>query len=126
MTGVLKADTKLLLLGEVDLQALADHGFQVLEIAAHDTPIALAFRTSGSLERFSKGFTHTPYTVLVVSDPTHPLDEAIVEELGIEVILFQDLHRIEIPRNSSVILTPELDNPLLSTATEQQYSANRN
>ena len=118
----LKADGKLLIAGNLTGKALFDLGFETLEICPQAIgPVTLAL--SGSTSSPSSDLSCHTDTILVVNDDSHPLNLALACRLGVKTTHIQDLGSLSIPEKSKIIITAELEESVLSCASENQFAA---
>ena len=123
LTKYLKAGGKLLIVGDTESMAWAESGCQVLKVTTpEDVSITLAIENRAATPPLTNGFAHNLPTLLVVGNASHPINLKLAEEMGLEAITFDNLASAEIPKQSHIIVTAELDTPILSKSSDQELS----
>ena len=127
LTNYLKPSGKLLVLGKMESKTLEHLGCQSMELLSGTTiPVTLAFPDDTLACPEIGSMVQSSGLVLVVSNPSHPLNLALARNLGVDAMSLQDVSLMDVPKNSTVILTAELENPVLSTASERQFASIQN
>ena len=109
--------------GNADLKTLAQAGLRPLSIPIDDIPTITLMKHSvpsavGSVEVSPR----VPPLLLIVADLFHPLNIRLSQALHAQLVQVKDLDAVSIPERSRVIVTAELDKPLLSIASSQQLA----
>ena len=114
------------LVGKLDRKCIEDAGLQTLSVPIQGIPEIILAKRHGASNQAPVSTKHPASTsgpLLVVADPLHSLNAKLSQTFHARIIRFEDLDVVEIPEKSTVIVTAELDKPILSTASPQQLAA---
>lgn len=114
--------------GEKELDAFTNNLSNVLDVATIDLPTTKeGYHLTMALRSHYHTAPQEATIVILVQDLLHPLNASLLQTMqgngfNTRIVLFNDVSVLEIQESSTIIVTAELERPIVANATKDQFT----